>query len=1043
MAQFNIGDKVIKVDNDAHGTVINIKTGRGRVIYTVTFPTGDTNVLESDLRADFDISDPFERCKSGIFGSYSDYAKKNTTFKIRSSNNSTISSLKASKTLFRHYQFKPLLKFINSPNHRLLVADEVGLGKTIEAGHIILELKARRKLNNVLIVCPKSLQEKWKAELYEKFGLTFKIVDRAQDLIADIQAKTGTVRAIVNYEKIRLPKNKAEKKNGRYTNLIDYLEDHPQRFSLILCDEAHKMRNKNQTYNGAEKLMGYADAALFLTATPVMISEENLYNLLHLLDNARYYDYDIFLNRMNENRPFVEAISRLNNNVDMREIRTRLINAEVHTRYTSDKKEIYSNTSTIYEMYKDDPKFIEIDELLQQAQLTEEKKAHLHYLLSTMSVMNTVFSRTRKREVTTDMSQAERRPHLRKIELNGEERERFDDEINNYFDDNSYTDEWGEERLTQGGSLGLVQRKRQIASSVWAYMNEDSDLDRGYDAFSEYEDAKVDELLEIMKKVFANGTKKIVVFAVFRKTLKYLKIRLNKAGYKSVIIHGMVENRAELLDQFKNDENIHVLLSSEVGSEGLDMQFCNSMVNYDLPWNPMVVEQRIGRIDRFGQQSEVVHIFNFVVADSIQEEIYERLLDRIGIFKGTIGDMEAILDADINIDGKTMTIQEAYNKMEKDFYTQKLTKEERERKMSEIKRAMANEKESLQHLQEGLSNTLTNDAYFNDEIHRIVNKKSYVTEEELENYLRAVIRQGLTTCDLDEAKDGIMEFNIPASQSNVLRNFLTQYIDGNDEAQINLNQFKRRIDSKQKFRITFNQEVAYQNQSVNFLNIYHPMIQACLNYFLQHDDENKTSFSYALEADDLLKSGDRYYMGLYQLTSHRMVYGIKKNTSELIPVVFNLQTGEREKNEQIVERIFSRSQIQGSEHNPKNEDIKAATIDDMSFDFTEYISSIKKERYDEEERQIQSDRMHNEKQIVEMYRSRKAVYIRNLKDLEDIYEMTLDEKEKVKISQQMQLPKYWINKLDNDCNEMLDQVNENKQLGIDEKMTSLNLITII
>ena len=200
--------------------------------------------------------------------------------------------------------------------------------------------------------------------------------------------------------------------------------------------------------------------------------------------------------------------------------------------------------------------------------------------------------------------------------------------------------------------------------------------------------------------MFANGTHKLIVFALFRKTLRYLQIRLKKAGYNAVVIHGQINNRDEILQQFKTDDNIQVLLSSEVGSEGLDMQFCNSMVNYDLPWNPMVVEQRIGRIDRFGQKSPVVNIYNFIVAGSIQEEIYIRLLERIGIFQGTVGDMEAILDAEIHYDGEEMTIQKVYSKMEKEFFTKQLTQQEREKKIAEVEQAIANEKEHLQHLQE-------------------------------------------------------------------------------------------------------------------------------------------------------------------------------------------------------------------------------------------------------------------------------------------------------------------------------------------------------
>ena len=476
MAQFQIGSKVIETNSGKHGTVVGVDPyRRGRQTYKVTFEKGEVETkLEADLHADFDLSDPFERCKSGIFGSYSEYSKKNTTFKISNSNNSTISSLKASKTLFRAYQFKPLLKFLNSPNRRLLVADEVGLGKTIEAGHIMLELKARRELRNVLIICPMSLQEKWKAELFEKFGLSFKIYDSNKDLITDLQDRAHDVHAIINYEKIRMPRSKDKDgeepktpKTKETTNLVSYLTESSNRFSLVLCDEAHKMRNREtQTYKGAEIIMSTADAALFLTATPVMISEENLYNLLHLRDNTRYFNYQIFLNRMAENRPFVEALTCLNNDkMPLKDILMQLLTSMVEISFSANDSEIYSSSSKIADLFQNDPVFKEIIELMNGEEDTKKIRARLQYLLSSMSVMNTVFSRTRKRDVTTDMSQAERSPHACKVDLHKDEQEEFDRVINDYTDDNSYVDDWGEERMSFGKMLGLVQRKRQIASS--------------------------------------------------------------------------------------------------------------------------------------------------------------------------------------------------------------------------------------------------------------------------------------------------------------------------------------------------------------------------------------------------------------------------------------------------------------------------------------------------------------------------------------------------------------------------------------------------
>ena len=1048
MSKYTIGNKVIKAESEGHGTIIEVMPARrGRQLYKVSWGNSVTDELEVNLSPDCDISDPFERCMSGIFSSYSEYSKKNTTFKIRSSNNSTISSLKASKTLFRAYQFKPLLKFLNSPNRRLLIADEVGLGKTIEAGHIMLELKARRELHHVLIVCPKSLQRKWKDELAFKFGLQFKIYESQKELINDMQEHRVSVHAIVNYEKIRMKrqKTKDEKKpkDEMYKNIVEYLSQNDFHFSLVLCDEAHKMRNREtQTYKGAEIIMSQANAAVFLTATPVMISTENLYNLLHLLDNTRYYNYQIFDNRLQENRPFVEALTDLNHHVALPVIAKQLNEAEILTRFFSDEVEIFSQQTTVGKAFAEDAMYQEIIQML-HGEDNSKNRARLQYLISSMSMMNNI-SRTRKREVTTDMSQAERKPHMIKVVLTEQERAEFDKVIEEYIDDNSYTDYWGEEVLTQGGSLGLVQKKRQVASSVYAYLNSEESLDKGIDEYAEYPDAKFDELLRIIDKVFSHGNKKIVIFALFRKTLKYLQIRFKQRGFGTLMIHGMVDNRVEVLDEFKNNPNAHILLSSEVGSEGLDMQFCNSMVNYDLPWNPMVVEQRIGRIDRFGQKSPTVNIYNIIVANSIQEDIYIRLLDRIGIFRGTIGDMEAILDAPLERGG-SVTIQDVYNKLEKELYTSRLTEDEKRRKIAEIELAVANEKESIKHLEEGLDNTLTNDAYFRDEINRIQNNNAYVTEIELRNYLESVIRQKLTTCSLEKVETDIYELQLPLSNPRILVNFLTQYQPIGEENATLFRQFRREIEDKQSIRMTFNQQTAYDNSKLLFMNIYNPIIQACLNYFIKHDDESKTSFCYALTNDDLLQKDSSYYLIVYQMSVTRKVLGVPKRTETLLPILYHVNTQSIVTDEEIIDRVFSRSQTEGEEHNASNTDIDAEMLQDMRYDFAEEVSVQKSNRLAEIKLQVESDRQRNEKQTNEYYASMIDNLQRFIRGWEADIEMlfNVDEKRVQQLQGAIRLAQARIQQIEKEKEDRLAQIREASQIEICDNIVSLNLIKII
>ena len=162
-------------------------------------------------------------------------------------------------------------------------------------------------------------------------------------------------------------------------------------------------------------------------------------------------------------------------------------------------------------------------------------------------------------------------------------------------------------------------------------------------------DPKFEKLLDIVLEKQNEENNRVILFSSFRNTLAYVKRKLEQQGLRVGLVHGGVadEERYRIRERFRMDRNepeaIDILLFSEVGCEGLDYQFCDTMVNYDLPWNPMRIEQRIGRIDRRGQQNDTVKIYNMITEDTIDEAIYDRCLSKIGVFEASIGDCSEIL----------------------------------------------------------------------------------------------------------------------------------------------------------------------------------------------------------------------------------------------------------------------------------------------------------------------------------------------------------------------------------------------------------------
>lgn len=1057
MAKFSTGDTVINVQTNQKGVVCEVcPPARGRQLYRVKFSDSIESCLEQFLDGFFEIENPFERVRKGIYGNRDQFVLVNTTYKINNSNNNTISSLKASKTLFKAYQFKPLLKFLNSHTRRILIADEVGLGKTIEAGHVLLELKARGEFKTALIVCPNSLKIKWQTELLEKFGLNFKIYESLNDAVEDLKAHHQNARGILNYEKIRA-KRKAEEKNSKNNSndaptniLIDYLHSGQRKYSIVLCDEAHKMRNnETQTYRGMSEILQYADAAIFLTATPIMLGEDDLYNLLHLLEPIYYDNREVFRNLINSNKPFIRAISMLNANQPLGEIKELLSNGAIIKVHTIGNNYYYQSTGKVSDVYKGIPLYEKILKLL-DGQDSPELRAQLQNDISGMSSINNVFSRTRKREVSTNERQhTERNAHKCVVSLDTDEREIYDEVINDYIESKRGVeyDEYGEEVLPHRAILGLIQRKRMVASSVHGYrLYTESDYDvnafcRMVETEKDLKDAKINHLVEIVKGVRRAGGTKLIVFSIFKFTVRYLTIRLKKLGYNVFAIHGDIKERETIIEQFRDCKNFAILLSTEVGSEGLDMQFCSHLVNYDLPWNPMVVEQRIGRIDRFGQKSPKVHIYNLVVANSIQEVIYTRLLERIGVFQGVIGDLEMILEEN----------GEAIRQLERDIYGMKLSLSEQEKKVADLAKAFETQKIQLNQVEEGMTNALTNDVYFQNEIKKIRSLRLYVTEDELKNYIKMLITEHLKTCIFERLDDKRYSITVPKSTPKIITNFLSAEQPIGDDFEDLFRTYKQRITEDfmetGSLQFTFDQEYAFENKSVDYVNIYNPIIIAASMYFKDAISSigNTFQLKYRLPEGISLKRGE-YFMAVYTVKTQREILGKKVSSETLVPVLYNVEEDITITDTDLNMKIFG--EIQDDALSLTAEDGALSITDEkysnMESDFTLYISQYIAKIKEEMAIRDDSQKELFIRQINEYFTARIEKEKKNILEEQFKIEWISDsmKKEKSQARNSLQLAENRLRLLEKSKDEAISKVNSTIPPEVSRNLVSLNRIKI-
>ncbi|MBI4699247.1 MAG: DEAD/DEAH box helicase family protein [Nitrospirae bacterium] len=874
MITFNIGDKVQSIPDPSRiGIIERIGPIHAGLQYYHVFwggAIGIKTVPAVDLQCYTPAETPFENLLNGNLAGYQEFQRLITYLRLERNfplrNN--IYAFNASRTRFYPYQFKPLIKLLESQNQRLLICDEVGLGKTIEAGLILMELRARQTVKRVLIVCPANLTLKWKLEMRRRFGEDFKIL-RVADFIEYLneyqeELDKTKINGIISIESIR---------NSKVLDLLDSIMPN---FDLVIVDEAHHMRNFGRKQRKAALLLSHsATAMVMLTATPIQLGSENLFSLLNILDSEDFPDLWTADLRFSQNEPIVKAqicVAHLPPNLN-------------------DAYELLSQ-ATDSPWIKKNPLHQEVLEGI--ASLSKERfdlmkhKRHLTVLqkgLSELNLIGHIFTRTRKREVHENTVQ--RRAYAIELNLSPIEKQ-FYDTVTDFVRAQSVMS--GHIPLITQWRINMPQRR--MASSIPAMVQfyrqnlgfESTDIPEDFDdslideedegsepVFGKAReklqaiirkwpvkgpDSKYEVLLEMLQKLRKEGPLKLIIFAFFKDTLNYLSKRLKHDGFENFIISGDVsaKNRMGIIEKFETDLKIEILLSSRVGSEGLDFQFCNALVNYDLPWNPMDVEQRIGRLDRIGQESPAIQIYNLWIKNTIEERILRRLYDRIHIFERSIGAMEVI-------------IGDIVQQMERESFRKSLSPEEQKKLADQAVLVIENKMHEIERLESDAAQFIGTDAYFIEEVNSIKYRKKYVTGEQLRRFIVDFLLHNAPRTRLEYDHNTLTGKLYPDER---LKDFISSHGKIEELGHL-LSSYRNGIE------ITFDSQVAFKYPKIEFINVLHPIVTAIVDKYNEASDKH-TNAQHVLLFTKLLPKGIYFYL-VFRLRIHAAK---ERNTLECI-----------------------------------------------------------------------------------------------------------------------------------------------------------------
>jgi superfamily II DNA or RNA helicase len=499
---------------------------------------------------------------------------------------------------FSPFQLRPLLKFFQEAERRLLIADETGLGKTIEAGMILAEVLAEKRNSTcIVILCPASVRRKWKRELKQKFGISAHLSNFKKFNEYGVPPGIHIISqgADASAESITIPKNSLD---------------------LLIIDEIHNFigRTDGQKRRGrAQALSEASNAAIGLSATPIQIELEDLHRILTLIAPNEH--------PANEWRQQVElqtAINRIMRNMNQN---TNIASEDI---------------ARIEKLWQ---KSIETDINVLRGPLNSEHKASLSLKIKRLGPIGRRMTRARARD--PDVALAKVRHVSTTVVLLGERRELIHDML---------------QHLSENHAFAHVRQFVSCPAAAISILKTQGDTSENANRLRTLlhehmpnKGPKVKALLQLLKDhKLRDDITKTVVFTHWLPTFTKLAAVLKSSGIHAYYVQPNITSKEadEIIERFRSVEGYAVLLATDRMSEGVDLEMANAMVNMDLPYNPARLQQRIGRLDRYTQTSSFIEVVNLVLEDTYEIEQIDVLNQRMEVFERIIGGYEQILSSD-------------------------------------------------------------------------------------------------------------------------------------------------------------------------------------------------------------------------------------------------------------------------------------------------------------------------------------------------------------------------------------------------------------